>query len=59
MCIYLGRDFNEFFSPITWMESIQAMLVVEAIEDYKVHKMDVKTIFLNEGFSNENYMQQP
>jgi hypothetical protein len=41
------------------MESIQAMLVVEAIEDYKVHKMDVKTIFLNEGFSNENYMQQP
>jgi hypothetical protein len=41
------------------MESIQAMLVVEAIEDFKVHQMDVKTIFLNEGFSNEIYMQQP
>ncbi len=37
-----GIDFNETFSLIAWMESIQIVLVVITIEYLEVHQMDVK-----------------
>ncbi len=43
-----GIDFNETFSPIAQMESIWIVLATVAIEDFKVHQMDVKIAFLNE-----------
>jgi hypothetical protein len=46
-----GIDFNETFSLVAWMESIQNMLVVTVSEDLKVHQMDVKITFLNGDLS--------
>ncbi len=52
-----GIDFNETIFFLAWMDSIQVVLVVEAkIEDFKVHQMDVKKVFLNGDFSKEIYM---
>lgn len=43
-----GVDFNETFSFVVWMESIQNMLVVVNIKDLKVQcQMNVKIFFLN------------
>jgi hypothetical protein len=43
-----GVDFNETFSFVVWMESIQNMLVVVNIKDFKVQcQMNVKIFFLN------------
>ncbi len=52
-----GIDFNETFSPVTQMELIWIMLPTVAIEDLKVHQMDVKIAFLNEDLWKEIYMQ--
>jgi hypothetical protein len=52
-----GIDFNETFSHVAQMESIQVMFVVTTIENFEVHQMNVKTIFLNGHISNEIYMQ--
>ncbi len=52
-----GFYFNETFSPITWMESIRALLVVTTIDYLEVHQMHVKTIFLNGNLLKEIYIQ--
>ncbi len=52
-----GIDFNETFSHVGQMESIQVMFVVTTIENFEVHQMNVKIIFLNGHISNEIYMQ--
>ncbi len=52
-----GIDFNETFSHVQQMESIQTLLVIVDIEDLEVHQMDVKTSFLNGNHLKEIYMQ--
>jgi hypothetical protein len=51
-----GINFNEIFSFIAQIESIWVVLVVVAIGDFKVHQMDVKTVFLTGDLSEEIYM---
>jgi hypothetical protein len=45
--------FNETFSTIARMESIWDVFAVVTIEDFEVHQMDIKTIFLNGNISKE------
>ncbi len=52
-----GIDFNETFSHVAWMESIQVVFVVTTIEDFEVHQLNVRTIFLNGHILDEIYMQ--
>ncbi len=52
-----GIDFNEIFSHVARMESIQVVFVVTTIENFEVHQMNVKTIFLNGHILEEIYMQ--
>jgi hypothetical protein len=39
------------------MESIQVVFVVTTIEDFEVHQLNVRTIFLNGHILDEIYMQ--
>ncbi len=48
-----GIDFNETFSHVAQMESIQTLLVIIAIKDLEVHQMDVKTGFLSGNLLEE------
>lgn len=53
-----GIDFDEIFSPMVKMTTIQAVLGLVAAWDLELEQLDVKTTFLH-GDINENlYMQQ-
>ena len=54
-----GIDYEETFSPVAMLKSIQILLVVATSLDYKIWHMDVKTAFLNGTLEEDIYIQQP
>jgi len=52
-------DYDETFSPIACFKSLRLLLVLAALEDWKVHQLDVKSVFLNGMLDEEIYMEQP
>ena len=54
-----GIDYDETFSPVTMLKSIRILLAIVAYCDYKIWKMDVKTVFLNKKLLEDVYMPQP
>lgn len=54
-----GIDFDEIFSPVVKMSSIQIVLSLAACMDLEVEQMDVKTAFLHGSLEEEIYMEQP
>src|SRR5882672_10579621 len=54
-----GLDYDETFSPIACFKSLRLLLVLAALEDWKVHQLDVKLVFLNGMLDEEIYMEQP
>jgi hypothetical protein len=52
-------DFEEFFAPVTRMESVLALLILVAHNNWPVHHMDVKSAFLNGDLGEEVYVSQP
>uniref|UniRef100_A0A2N9FPQ8 Reverse transcriptase Ty1/copia-type domain-containing protein n=1 Tax=Fagus sylvatica TaxID=28930 RepID=A0A2N9FPQ8_FAGSY len=51
-----GIDFDEIFSPVVKMSSIQVILGLTASLDLKLKQMDVKTTFLHGDLEEEIYM---
>jgi len=41
-----GIDYEETFTPVVRLESLQTLLAIAAIEDLEVHQMDVSTAYL-------------
>ena len=54
-----GIDYDKTFSPIAQFESMWLLLVLAAPEDWLIHQMDVKSMFLNGELEEEIYMEQP
>ena len=54
-----GIDFDEIFSPVVKMSSIQVVLGMAASMDLEVEQLDVKTTFLHGHLEEEIYMEQP
>ena len=54
-----GIDYDETFSPVVMLKSVQIMLAIAAFYDYQIWQMDVKTAFLNGFVEEESYMMQP
>ena len=54
-----GIDYNETFSLVEKMNSIQLVLSLAASYKWEVHQMDVKCAFLHEDLQEEIYMEQP
>ena len=48
-----GIDYDETFSLVAMLKSIQILLAIAAFYDYEIWQMDVKTAFLN-GFLEED-----
>jgi hypothetical protein len=48
-----GIDFDELFTPVARIESVQVMLALTAHEHWEVHHMDVKSAFLNGDLKEE------
>jgi hypothetical protein len=53
-----GIDFDDAFAPVARMESVR-LLALAAQEGWRVHHMDVKSVFLNGDLKEEVYVYQP
>jgi hypothetical protein len=54
-----GNDFDDTFAPMAQMESVRLLFALAAQEGWRVHHMDVKSVFLNGDLKEEVYMHQP
>ena len=52
-------DFNETLAPVAQFITIRCNLTLGSAMDWEIHKMNVKTVFLNGIFKVEIYMGQP
>ena len=42
-----GLDYFDTYSTVTRITSIRMLIALEAVHDFKIHQMDVKTTFIN------------
>jgi hypothetical protein len=54
-----GIDYDETFAPVTRYSSIRSILALSAQMGWRIHQMDVKTVFLNGIIEEEVYIEQP
>jgi hypothetical protein len=54
-----GIDFDETFAPTCRMTTIRSMCALAAHHGWNVHKLDIKTAFLNGDLHEEVYVTQP
>ena len=54
-----GVDFDETFSPVARFESLQLLLALATLENWEIHQMDIKSVFLYGNLDEEIYMEQP
>jgi transposase InsO family protein len=54
-----GIDYEETFSPVARYTSIRTIIALAAKMKWKLHQMDVKTVFLNGVIEEEVYIEQP
>ena len=54
-----GVDYEETFSLVAMLKSIQILLAIATHYDYEVWHMDVKTTFLNNYIEEDIFIKQP
>eukprot|EP00253_Pinus_taeda_P001734 PITA_01734 len=54
-----GVDYEETFAPVARYSSIRSILALVAQMGWKIHQMDVKTVFLNGVVEEEIYKEKP
>ena len=52
-------DFNDVFAPVSQDATFRALLAVAAVNDLEVHRLDIKTAFLNGFLEEDVYNEQP
>ena len=50
------NTYDETFFPITHFEPLQLLLALAALEDWHIHQMDIKSVFLNGMLNEEIYI---
>jgi hypothetical protein len=53
-----GLDYFDIYSPIIRITSIHMLIVIAALNNLKIHQIDVKTVFLKVDLDEEIYMKQ-
>ena len=54
-----GIDYNKTFSRVARFESLRLLLALAVFNDWEIHQMDIKSVFLNSTLDEEIYMEQP
>jgi hypothetical protein len=53
-----GIDYDETFSLVAMLKSVQILLKIDAYFDYEIWQMDAKTTFFNGNLIEDVYMTQ-
>ncbi|KAL8100916.1 hypothetical protein AgCh_032969 [Apium graveolens] len=48
-----GIDYDEVYAPVTRLETVRLLLALAVKNDWQVHHLDVKTVFLNGDINEE------
>jgi hypothetical protein len=51
-------DYGEVFAPVARMETIRLVVSIASLNDWKIHQMDVKSVFLNGPLEEEVFVKQ-
>ena len=54
-----GLDYDETFSPVVRSESVRSVIALAAMNNLRLHQMDITTAFLHGDLQEEVYMKQP
>jgi hypothetical protein len=54
-----GVDYEETFAPVSRYTSIRVVISLTSFMGWKIHQMDVKTMFLNGVIEEEVYIEKP
>jgi hypothetical protein len=54
-----GIDYKETFAPVAQYTSIRTIISLVTSMGWKLHQMDIKTVFLNGEIEEEVYIEQP
>eukprot|EP00253_Pinus_taeda_P004119 PITA_04119 len=54
-----GEDYEDTFAPVARYASIRSVISLASIVGWKLHQIDVKTVFLNGAIQEEAYIEQP
>jgi hypothetical protein len=54
-----GIDYEETFTLVACLEVIRILLAFSVAKGFKLHQMDVKSVFLNGVLEEEVYVRQP
>jgi hypothetical protein len=54
-----GVDYGETYAPVARLESIRILLAYASHHNFKLHQMDVKSVFLNGPLHELVYGKQP
>jgi hypothetical protein len=54
-----GLDFDQIFSPVVRFETVQLILALAALKNWKISGLDVKSAYLYGILDEEIYMEQP
>nr|GEV65235.1 zinc finger, CCHC-type [Tanacetum cinerariifolium] len=54
-----GVDYFDTYAPVARITSIRVLFALASIYNLPIHRMDVKTVFLNGDLDEEVYMKQP
>ena len=53
-----GLDYDETFSPVMRFESVRSVIALAAMNNLRLHQMDITTAFLHGDLKEEVYMKQ-
>ena len=53
-----GIDYEETFTPVARIEAIRILIAFDALMEFKLYQMDVKSAFLNGYLKEEVYVKQ-
>ena len=53
-----GVDFSKTFAPVARLDTIKMLLTLTAHKGWKIHQLDVKSVFLNGILEEELFFDQ-
>ena len=51
-------DYEDTFSPVAKLNTIRVMIALATQHNWKIHRLDIKSAFLNGGLKEEVYLVQ-